>query len=140
MMHFRSELKARFPSLRKDLGEFEGYMRDYEPRVRRLVRPSNPLSMEDSARILILSATASARQLTASIINAVNCGLILGAYLAARAHCEVAGFAAHICKTVERHKAGAITEDAAREQLHRLHVGMRYKLPPRPDGGEPPRR
>lgn len=128
---FRSDLKARFPSLKKRLVEFEDFMRDYEPLLRGVLIPEaghSPLSFPDKVRVLALSAALYARQLTATIIYASNTGLISGAYLAARAHFEVTGLLGDLVLTLERRKSGAITEAAAAERVHRLHLGRKVEL------------
>lgn len=114
--------------MRKEMDEFEGFMRSYEPRVRRVFRGGRDdggPTINDRARLLLLSTTASARLLTASIIHALNVGFVNTAYLGARAHYEQAAMLAYAVVTLDRYKAGSLSRDEASSRLVQLHLGHR---------------
>jgi hypothetical protein len=102
------ESKTRFPRAAEYLTELEGFLADYESRVRVRFTPENPtnpeLSIRDKVLLLLLSTTASARWITWTMLDSLNRDMTPGMYLATRAHHELTGVLAYTLVKLRRQK------------------------------------
>jgi hypothetical protein len=124
------ESKIRFPRAAEYLTELDGFLADYESRVRFRFTPENPanpeLSVRDKVLLLLLSTTASARWVTWTMLDSLNRDMTPGIYLATRAHHELTGVLAYTLVNLRRQKTGELSEPDFHTLLNRLNLGRRH--------------
>lgn len=124
------EAKARYAEEGALLTELEGFVRSYEERFRESFTAAEAaaLSIEDKVTLLLSSALASARQLTWSMVHAVNGHLAPALFLSTRAHFELTGLVAYLLRDLRRYCAGTLPAAEFEALLVRLHLGRLHGL------------
>jgi hypothetical protein len=124
------EAKERYAEHRPILDELETFVRRYEKGFTGSFTPvgTDALSIDEKATLLSLCAFASARQLTWSIVHAINGRLASALFLAVRAHSEMTGLVAYLLLRLQKHRAGQLSGDEFEMLLGRLTLGRFHGL------------
>ena len=131
MIALSDEAKGRYVEDRQELEALEACVQRYKERFVEMFTPGGAdgaLSIDEKATLLKLTALASARQLTWSMVHAINGALAPALFLATRAHFEVTGLVAYLLLRVREHRAGRLSRDAFETLLGRLHLGRLHGL------------
>lgn len=129
MFRFDPDLREAFPSLVEKLDRIESFVTIYEDRfVETYEAVGKELTTGDRARVLLVSALATARALTWVTIHSANGGLAPGVNLAARAHFEITGLAAYAVEALQDFVQGRKTQPEFETLLTRLFMGRRTGL------------
>jgi hypothetical protein len=132
MVFVSDETRRRFPGAAEDLAKMDGFVKDYESRVRLRFVPENPsareLSIRDKVVLLLLSTTSTARWLTWTILDALNHDMTPGMYLATRAHLEQTGLLAYLLVQLRRYKEGQLPEQDFSILCNRLMLARRHNI------------
>jgi hypothetical protein len=120
----------RYAEHRQDLDELEVFVQRYEEGFVSTFTPAgaDALSINEKARLLSLSALASARQLAWSIVHAINGRLAPALFLATRAHFEVTGLVAYLLLRLRKHRAGQLSGGDFELLLDQLFLGRLHGL------------
>lgn len=130
MILLSDEAKARYAEHRQDVEDLEAFVRRYEEGFTGTFTPAGAgaPSIPEKARLLSLSAFASARQLTWCMVHAINGRLAPALFLATRAHLEVTGLVAYLLLRLRKYRTGQLSGDELEMLLGRLHVGRLHGL------------
>jgi hypothetical protein len=132
MILLSAEVHSRFLNLASDLAEFDEFCRQHE---RRFVFEFVPavdgdvaLSLEEKVTTLLYSALARARMLAWTIAQCINSDLAVGAFLATRAHYEMAGLLAYALREIRAWRSGEASRGACEDKIVQLILGRRVVL------------
>ena len=128
MITLSEDAKARYVDKQAELKELEDFVLAYEQRFRESFTPEadDALSIDEKATLLLASALASARQLTWSMVHAINGGLATALFLSVRAHSEMTGLVAYLFRELRRPRNSVLPSTDFEALLFQLSMGISH--------------
>jgi hypothetical protein len=127
-----TSLYSGFPSLQSELQEFDDLVKEHQRRFSAELIPIDDgdprLTLEEKAMTLLCSALARARMLVLTIVECLNSHLAVGAFLATRAHFEMAGFLAYALREHRKWRSGEVPRKDYDAKITQLILGRRVAL------------